>query len=123
MPTNARSFLRVLRDDGKENVERDLVEHHRKLHLRLLTAVDTGFARSNWQSGVNQTNESQVRGIVQPETVRYRGEQAIADLGPFQTTYIFNNADYINRLNDGSSAQAAAGFVESAIAEVTTFGV
>jgi hypothetical protein len=34
---------------------------------------------------------------------------------PGQSIYVQNNASYIKRLNEGSSTQAPAGFVEAAI--------
>jgi hypothetical protein len=84
----------------------------------LATPVDTGRARGNWQVSdgspilgtINRLDQSggstlgAARGVI--ETTR-----------PGATLYISNNLPYINRLNEGWSAQAPAGFVERAVAQ------
>jgi hypothetical protein len=89
------------------------------IHGRLVegTPVDTGWARSNWLPSV---------GTPRAETVGEPGSlnAGAADLGKLEVAdwgiangpiYITNNVPYIQRLNAGSSKQAPAGFVESAI--------
>lgn len=80
------------------------------------TPVDTGRARANWQAaiGVPITQEidnedqsgqgtiSRNKGIIQSRKVK-------------QTIYLSNNLAYIGALNAGSSSQAPANFVESAV--------
>lgn len=82
------------------------------------TPVDTGRARSNWIVSLGSpTNE-----VV--ETYGPGGASTQGALGQARDTlagytdgsvYISNNVDYIGALNDGSSAQAPAGFIELAI--------
>jgi hypothetical protein len=82
------------------------------------TPVDTGWARSNWVPNIGSRVDSPtgskqaVSGADQQAgTVRvvtsYRRDQ-----GPI---YISNAVPYIYRLNQGSSRQAPAGFVQNAI--------
>lgn len=91
----------------------------------LATPVDEGRARSNWQVGIG----------IAPEGTRepyYPGEQGSTEAANAQaaidqgkrmiqrytkgsTVHITNNLPYIQKLNDGHSAQAPAGFVEKAV--------
>lgn len=48
------------------------------------------------------------------------GRAAIATMAPFQTSYIVNGMPYAERLNQGWSTQAPAGFLELAVEEVTS---
>lgn len=85
------------------------------------TPVDTGWARANWvpqigspyvveasrdPAGVGSRAAEQQAGIASLFTYRL-------NRGPI---FISNNAPYITRLNDGSSKQSPAGFVQAAIA-------
>lgn len=93
----------------------------------LATPVDTGRARSNWQVELNGPAEG-VRDAYAPgeggstggpnarEAIA-QGRAAIAQYrgGDNASIHITNNLPYIGRLNEGSSAQAPAGFVESAV--------
>lgn len=88
------------------------------------TPVDTGRARSNWQGSVNSiptgilyypaplapssASDGTAEGIqsIENAAAAYTGRGYIA---------IANNVPYIGMLNDGSSSQAPAGFVEQAV--------
>lgn len=83
------------------------------------TPVDTGRARSNWQVELDAPAEGKIDTYGQnaaavsvakaTETIqKYDGDN-------HTELHITNNLDYIGRLNDGWSAQAPAGFVESAV--------
>lgn len=82
----------------------------------LATPVDTGRARANWQVELG----APASGTVDPED---QSGQAAIDKGKAQieqykggsSINITNNLPYIERLNDGWSAQAPAGFVEKAV--------
>lgn len=87
----------------------------------ILTPVDTGFARANWRPSLNSPATSPISfldptgsaTIARIETVarRFRiGDQA----------FLTNRAPYIGRLNEGSSPQRAAGFVQLAVIEGIT---
>ena len=88
------------------------------------TPVDTGWARANWVPNI---------GVSRDETVgtRQQAEEGIINTSVQQTgiitvlgryrlqqgsVFISNNVPYIVSLNFGSSLQAPAGFVQTAIA-------
>lgn len=91
----------------------------------LATPVDTGRARSNWRvsaeknSGVFEAFAEGKAGSTAGENTQQAlddGAAVIDGLPPdTHTLYISNNLPYIQPLNDGSSAQAPAGFVEQAV--------
>lgn len=93
----------------------------------LATPVDTGRARSNWIVSLDAPVVSP-RDSYAPGVKLGRGERANADAAlaqgkerigaarAGQDIYISNNVYYIGRLNEGYSAQAPAGFVQSAVA-------
>lgn len=77
------------------------------------TPVDTGFASNNWQITIGAPADGTVAiganvsiggGVLEG----YKLEQG--------STYVTNNAPYIQRLNAGSSQQAPAAFVEAVVA-------
>lgn len=84
------------------------------------TPVDTGWARANW---VPKIGSPATTPVGSPESVTDAPQQAgiltiVADYkldkGP---VFISNNVPYILKLNGGSSKQAAAGFIQAAIAK------
>lgn len=79
----------------------------------LATPVDTGRARSNWLVGLGAARDDQVE-PVQATAAIARNSSSIAGFRDGRL-HITNNLPYINRLNEGHSAQAPAGFVETAI--------
>ncbi|MGD9210530.1 MAG: hypothetical protein PVI90_07130 [Desulfobacteraceae bacterium] len=96
----------------------------------LATPVNTGFARSNWivslDVPVDHTHDpfSPIKKGMDPNKINEsanakgaidQGKQVIATRKLEQDVYITNNTSYIGKLNDGSSAQAPAQFVETAI--------
>ncbi len=82
------------------------------------TPVDTGFARANWipkiglshfgvaGSRTGVTTGAQTAGIARVATYKLANGKV----------FITNNVDYIGKLNEGTSKQAPAFFVQSAIA-------
>ena len=92
----------------------------------LATPVDTGRARSNWQvsngSPILETRQAYAPGEngstagPNSSSAIAQAEGAIARARKGASIYISNNLPYIGRLNDGSSAQAPAGFIEQAVA-------
>ena len=81
------------------------------------TPVDTGRARSNWLVSLTTRITETV-----PETTASQAINAASSvISKFnvilnKTIFISNNLPYIRRLNEGSSTQAPAGFVEDAVA-------
>lgn len=88
------------------------------------TPVDTGWARANWVpsigdpfTGTAGSAQEARAGVID----RSPQEQGIAQVALGYTLSqgnitISNNVPYIRRLNEGSSSQAPAAFVQSAIA-------
>lgn len=88
------------------------------------TPVDTSRARLNWQGTVGAPAE----GVLKPYPLRPSSpgdgpRTAIASIkaaasdytGQREGVFITNNLDYIDDLNNGSSSQAPANFVEQAV--------
>jgi hypothetical protein len=104
----ARDVVRV--------IDRDLVDH---------TPVDTTEAVSNWQPGVNTPPSFPLpaiypgqAGSTAPQSRREaiaHVERALAQKDPGEAFYLTNVAEHIGFLNDGSSKQEPAGFVDRAI--------
>lgn len=118
------------------NVERNAPKLVRKVALAvdaavvIATPVDTGRARSNWivETGkpATVTIEPYVPGAfgsTGPANVAAQLEHAkkiLAHVKNGESVYISNNLHYIGKLNDGWSAQAPAGYVESAVRAAAT---
>lgn len=91
------------------------------------TPVDTGRARSNWiaQVGGPATGviSAYAPGEASTQAAISQASGVIAGYvgGPTSPAiHITNNLPYIQKLNDGYSAQAPAGFVETALATAVT---
>lgn len=124
-------FARRMRSLG-QRVERNANEVKKRValvvdrNLVLSTPVDTGRARSNWIVSLGGPAREEIEAYV-PGTDLGQGEsgnaRAAIDQGqgvimqavPEQPIFISNNLPYIQRLNDGYSAQAPAGMIERAI--------
>lgn len=89
------------------------------------TPVDTGRARANWQVGIGAAPAGTVEysgggsgaagyaiGVAQNVVTAYKGQPG--------GIWLVNNLPYIQRLNEGWSAQAPAKFVEQAIDTAVT---
>jgi hypothetical protein len=91
----------------------------------LATPVDTGRARANWQASLGGpetgVREAYIRGskgstgAANAHAAQEQARAVIAARRPGQTVHITNNLPYIGALNDGHSALAPAGFVETAV--------
>lgn len=99
------------------------------------TPVDTGRARSNWIAQIGSAPSGTIEPYAPGEAGSTTGansqaaidqaEAVISGYNNGQEIHITNNLPYIQRLNDGYSAQAPANFVEQAVAEaaqVVQFG-
>lgn len=96
------------------------------------TPVDSGRARSNWIVSIGAPVTAPIPaysegkgGSTAAANTAAATAQAQAVIGSYrgaagQEIHITNNLPYIQKLNDGSSAQAPANFVESAINEGLT---
>lgn len=74
------------------------------------TPVDTGRARANWNPSLNEPDTT----IREPNQKKAISPIAAA-FKLTDTILISNNLPYIKRLNEGSSKQAPAGFVDMAL--------
>ncbi len=95
--------------------------------LAVSTPVDKGDAVSNWQVSLSGPPVTRLPAYFPGNAGSTKGENARAMLvanraiipgfyaGKGQIMYLGNPVDYIDELNRGSSTQAPAGFVESAI--------
>lgn len=89
------------------------------------TPVDTSKALSNWQIVLNADNASVIPAYVHGKEGSSQAESQALALSaamrmletkkPGDEIWIVNSTPYIRYLNDGSSHQAPAGFVERAI--------
>lgn len=88
----------------------------------LKTPVDTGLARGNWlvrsrTTEEKSTNLDQSGGATIAAAVSHLPSIKKA----FGTIWIFNNLDYIQFLEEGSSMQAPAGMIASSIPGIQAF--
>jgi hypothetical protein len=126
-----RDFAKRMKRHGA-NVEKNATALVRKCALAIdgavvmATPVDTGRARSNWQVSLNAPASGQIEAYAPGEAGSTGGANARAALDQGKETiskfdtpggaiHITNNLPYIGRLNDGHSAQAPAGFVQTAV--------
>lgn len=93
--------------------------------LATKTPVDTSKAISNWQVTLNAPATAEINahyegskgstyGLSSAETIALC-RMVLRGKKPGQAIFITNNASYISDLNDGSSMQAPAGFVQAAV--------
>lgn len=95
--------------------------------LREVTPRDTSWARANWVPNIGAPRTDPLgsypgRGGHAGPQLQEQDTLATRVLLQYRlnmgAVYISNNVPYIGRLNEGSSGQAPAGFVQSAIARV-----
>ena len=79
--------------------------------------VDTGRFRGNWQAGVGSAPTGELP--VRPAEAAIAEAVQVARSAPdFPVVFLANNLPYAQRLNEGHSQQAPAGFVEASIDSV-----
>ena len=96
------------------------------------TPVDTGWARANWVAQIGSPYRAELGGgEVETSEIQAAAALSGATLAGIAAAYktsqgavfISNNVPYIVELDMGSSAQAAAGFIERAIIKAVTIDV
>ena len=87
----------------------------------LTTPVKFGHARANWQIGIDTsiTEEIDENDISGAATIS-RNNGTIRSSTPQKIIVLSNNVPYIQQLNEGSSSQAPAMFVQIAILQAIT---
>lgn len=119
--------LRKLAKDIPLQVNRLKIDVTLTIQFKLteITPVDTTKAVSNWKV----TRVAPFPNDIEPYSPGFLGYTAHASITaaradaqknlkgvkPGETVFIVNNADYIKDLNNGSSRQAPAGFVEASV--------
>lgn len=123
MADDLKSFAKKIRKVG-QNVQTNATAAVRKLAVRINqvviteTPVNSGRARNNWFATVGLPSEETTdlkRYDKTGQTRINKNNAEISTVGEDQSVYISNNLAYIKKLNEGSSAQAPAGFVEAAV--------
>lgn len=92
------------------------------------TPVDTGWARANWVPSIGSPRTSTVGTRIEAEAGSVDTSAQSSGISSISVQYrlsqgaifISNNVDYIVKLNEGTSAQAPAMFVEIAIEEAVS---
>lgn len=83
------------------------------------TPVDTGFAKGSWIPSVGRPSAAVGGEPGSPSGAAQR--QGMAEAAGYRLSrgavFIANNVRYIQKLNEGSSKQAPAGFIQAAIAK------
>lgn len=121
---NVREFARVgVPGEYRRLVTAVALELQRRLILK--TPRDTGRAAGNWQlSRVNPIRSVlPAEGQTRSESVRLelsKSQDRMAAFQAGQTVFVANNVEYVQYLNQGTSSQAPAMFVEAAIDEVNS---
>lgn len=117
--------MRKLAADIPANAQRNFRRTVLVIDQALVTStpVDTGRARSNWIVGAGPSTKA-IDAYAPGESGNTRAAntraalaqaKAFLDSTELQVIYISNNLNYIVYLNEGSSAQAPAGFIEAAV--------
>jgi len=84
--------------------------------LTIVSPVDTGRFKANWRIGIASPDSRPTRRTDKGGGRTFReGEGKIKKAKQGSTLFISNNLPYAKRLNEGSSTQAPANFVEQAI--------
>lgn len=118
---------------GSANVHRVIAAVKRKtgsavvrvttaIHARLQEAnpVDTGFSAANWPVSIGAPDRRVLgspEGVDRAAAAASLAEAAQAYRVEMGSAFISNNTEYIGYLNEGSSDQAAALWIERAIAD------
>lgn len=121
MAQDLKAFAERIKKRAKQ-VEKNVDKTVAKTALAILatvipaTPVDTGRARGNWQVSLGEPilTELKAEDKTGQATVN-KGAATAESRKSGQTIYICNNVPYIGRLNEGSSPQAPAQFVQSAV--------
>lgn len=122
---DARTFAARLDAIGRDIprlTHRSVKARAKQVHAAVTkdTPIDTGKARINWRASLNVPGTRIVNAPSNPASAVgeaiARAARVIDRSKPGQAIHIFNNVPYIGRLNNGSSTQAPAGFIERAMA-------
>lgn len=82
------------------------------------TPVDTGRARASWNIAQGAPNTSVPPVPAKGETIPAPGMPSLDQIDGSQPVFVTSNVEYMKYLNEGTSKQAPAKFIEMAAAEV-----
>ena len=121
-----RKFIADLRK-FRDNTEQEHIVLLRKIALQLLTLivqknpVDTGRSRGNWQVAVDTgAGDATVDGMGSVGAVTAAALSELSKIKFGSTVILYNNVEYIVRLEKGSSKQAPRGMVAISLQEVVS---
>ena len=98
--------IKFVEDMPESVITGTMIEFGSKVMER--TPVDTGFARNSWTL-TKHKNYTDDNGL---------GEEKILDFSLGESLYLNNGANYINKLEDGTSTQAPQGMVRITLPEI-----
>jgi hypothetical protein len=121
---NLKMFNREIKQFGVEVVPQEHLKLQKRIAVDLLrrivfrTPVDTGRARGNWQVARGGGSDSPLEKFDKSGGATFAaGASAIGSTKEFSLITIFNNVNYINILEGGSSSQFPSGMVAVSLAE------
>lgn len=125
---NLGAFNKEVKIFGEQLMPEAHLKLQKKIALDLLrrivfrTPVDTGRARGNWQVNLGGAlEESQIVTDTSGLPTFAKGAAVVGRAtNPYGVITLFNNVNYIQFLEGGSSRQAPAGMVSVSLAEVET---
>ena len=104
-----KDIEKTLVSEGNSEIRRRALQLYG--HLKVVTPVDTGRARNSWNLSYSRGQYKDVR--KDATTI-----QTVLLAQPSSSTplilFLSNGVPYIDRLNNGSSKQARAGFIQQA---------
>ena len=100
-----KEIERTLVSEGNREVRRRALQLYGQ--LKLVTPVDTGRARNSWNISYLRGQYKDTESVTIPLLPQTDGDKPVV-------IFISNGVPYIDRLNNGSSKQARAGFIQQA---------
>ena len=123
--TNLKGFTREINAFGRTTMPAEQKILQTRIVLDLLrrivfrTPVKSGRARGNWQTSLGGATDSVLERFDQTgSNVISLGAQVAGSAPPYSLITLFNNVNYIRKLESGSSRQAPRGMVDLSVAEV-----
>lgn len=124
--TNLKAFNKQVKSFGEDLMPEELLTLQKKISLDLLrrivfrTPVLTGRARGNWQVNLGRALDQSVNQLDRNgvSTLAQGASTINQHTNPFGIITIFNNVNYINFLEGGSSKQHPRGMVAISVTEV-----
>lgn len=116
--------IRIIVGGLEQFSERQIIQLSLEVTANLIetTPVDVGWARANWVPTIGQPYEVEVgqpNDSADVSAARRKQIEGKVALRGYKLTkgpiFVSNNVPYIQKLNEGSSQQAPAGFVQMAI--------